>query len=209
MKNLNNYIINQEKLKFLIFFFFLQGCTVIHSQIDYPLQFDKNDFHRDQTHISTILESLGPPAKMSALGNGVVFLYEYTLITERQLGVTVRHGLLSLLKFSHANATADRKTLLLLFDEKGILTSYAFQDLTEKVGSGVGGSFVYSVASLVDTSNLEEEPAVFQWGTSLFKSLPETLNVHHSLDSGQNGLELKGTTKNVGQHSLEMRSIGQ
>ena len=65
------------------------------------------------------------------------------------------------------------------------------------------------VASLVDTSNLVEEPAVFQWGTSLFKSLPETLNVHHSLESGHHELELKGTTKNVGQHSLEIRSIGQ
>jgi hypothetical protein len=146
---------------------------------------------------------------MSALGNGVVFLYEYTLITERQLGVTFRYGLLSLIKFSHANAKADRKTLLLLFDDKGILKSYAFQDLTEKLGSGVGASFVYSVVSLVDTSNLEEEPAVFQWGTSLCKPLPEALNIHHSLDSGQHGLELKGTTKNVGQHSLEMRSVGE
>jgi hypothetical protein len=144
---------------------------------------------------------------MSALGKGVVFLYEYTLITERQIGVTFRYGLLSLIKFSHAKAKADRKTLLLLFDDQGILMSYALQELTEKVGSGIGVSFVYSVVSLVDTSNLEEEPAVFQWGTSLFKPLPETLNVQHSLESGQNGLELKGTTKNVGQHSLEMRAV--
>jgi hypothetical protein len=97
----------------------------------------------------------------------------------------------------------------MFFDAESILTSYAFQDFTEKVGSGIGAGFVYSVVSLVDTSNLEEEPAVFQWGTSLFKSFPETLNVHHSLDSGQHGLELKGTTKNVGQHSLEMRSVDQ
>jgi len=207
MKNLSNYTLSQEKLApLLLFFCIFQGCTVIHTQIDSPLQFDKRDFNRDQTHISTVLEHLGPPAKISALGNGVVFLYEYTSITERQLGFTLRYGLLSLLKFSHATAKADRKGLLLLFDEKGILTSHALQDLTEKVGSGIGTSFVYSVVSLVDTSHLEEEPAVFQWGTSLFKSLPETLNIHHSLDSGQYGLELKGTTKNVGQHALEMRS---
>ena len=210
MKNLLNYYADQGSLGILFLLICIfQGCTVIHKQIDSPLQFDEKYINRDQTHISTILENLGPPAKLSALGNGVVFLYEYTLITERQIGITVRYGLLSLIKFSHANAKADRQILLLLFDEKGILTSYAFQDLTEKVGSGVGASFVYSVRSLVDTSNLEEEPAVFQWGTNLLQSLPETLNVHHSLESGQNGLELKGTTKNVGQHSLEMRSVDQ
>jgi len=210
MKNLLNYYADQENLSILLLLVCIfQGCTVIHTQIDSPLPFDAKYITRDQTHISTVLENLGPPAKLSALGNGVVFLYEYTLITERQLGITVRYGLLSLIKFSHAKAKADRQTLLLLFDEKGILTSYAFQDFTEKVGSGVEASFVYSVRSLVDTSNLEEEPAVFQWGTNLLKSLPETLNVHHSLESGQNGLELKGTTKNVGQHSLEMRSVDE
>jgi hypothetical protein len=210
MKKLLDYHLCKNMLNiFILFLCILQGCTIIHKQIDSQLQFDKNDFKRDQTHISTVLENLGPPAKMSALGNGVAFLYEYTLITERQLGISLKYGLLSFLKFSHANAKADRQALLLLFNDKGILTSYALQDLTEKVGSGVGVSFVYSVASLVDTSNLEEEPAVFQWGTNLFKSLPETLNVHHSLDSGQHGLELQGTTKNVGQHSLEMRSTGE
>jgi hypothetical protein len=208
MKNLLNCFLNKDKLKILILFLCIfQGCTVIHNRIDSPLQFDKNSFTRDQTHISTVLENFGPPAKMSALGKGVVFLYEYTLITERQLGITFRYGLLSLIKFSHASAKADRKTLLLLFDEKGMLTSYAAQAFTEKVGSGIGASFVYSVVSLVDTSSLAEEPAVFHWGTSLLKPLPETLNVHHSLESGQNGLELKGTTKSVGQHSLEMRAV--
>ena len=168
MKKLLNFCIHQDNLSIvLLLVCIFQGCTVIHKQIDSPLQFDEKYISRDQTHINTVLENLGPPAKLSALGNGVVFLYEYTLITERQIGITVRYGLLSLIKFSHANAKADRQTLLLLFDEKGILTSYAFQDLAEKVGSGVGASFVYSVRSLVDTSNLEEEPAVFQWGTNL------------------------------------------
>ena len=182
MKNLLNYYTDQGILGILFLLICIfQGCTVIHKQIDSPLKFDEKYINRDQIHISTILENLGPPAKLSALGNGVVFLYEYTLITERQLGITVRYGLLSLIKFSHANAKADRQTLLLLFDEKGILTSYAFQDLTEKVGSGVGASFVYSVRSLVDTSNLEEEPAVFQWGTNLLLPVRPTLEVNPRL----------------------------
>jgi hypothetical protein len=210
MKNLSKFYVKKKNLHIvLLFLCALQGCTILHTQIDNPLQFSQDDFNKHQTHISTVLERLGPPAKMSALGNGMAFLYEYTLITERQIAVTIRYGALSLLKFSYAKAGADRQTLLLVFDDKGVLTSYALQDLTEKVGSGVGASFVYSVKSLVDTSHLEEEPAVFHWGTSLFRSLPEALNAHHSLESGQHGLERTGTTKNVGQHSLEMRSTGQ
>ena len=118
MKNLLNYYADQENLSILLLLVCIfQGCTVIHKQIDSPLQFDEKYINRDQTYISTVLENLGPPAKMSALGNGVVFLYEYTLITERQLGITVRYRLLSLIKFSHAKTKADRQNLLLLFDQ--------------------------------------------------------------------------------------------
>lgn len=207
MKKNLNYKVELNLL--ILYLFILEGCTVIHSQFDSPLQFNKNDLKQGQTQISTVLKDLGPPAKISALGNGVGFLYEYVLITERQLGVSFGQGISSLIKFSYARAKANRKTLLLLFNDKGILTSYEFQDVTEKVGSGVGVSFLYSVVSLVDTSYLEEEPAAFQWGASLLKPLPETLNAKQSLDSGLNGLELKGTTKSVGQRSLEMRSVGK
>jgi hypothetical protein len=207
MKKKLNY---QVELNLLILcLFILEGCTVIHSRIDSPLQFNKNDFNEGQTQISTVLNDLGPPVKISALGNGVGFLYEDVLITERQIGVSFGQGISSLIKFSYAKAKANRKTLLLLFNDKGILTSYEFQDVTEKVGSGIGVSFLFSIVSLVDTSYLEEEPAAFQWGATLLKPLPETLNGNQSLDSGQNGLELRGTTKDVGQRSLEMRSTGK
>ena len=113
MKKLLNFCIHQDNLSIILLLVCIfQGCTVIHKQIDSSLQFDEKYINQNQTYISTVLENLGPPAKLSALGNGVVFLYEYTLITERQIGITVRYGLLSLIKFSHANAKADRQILL-------------------------------------------------------------------------------------------------
>ena len=44
-----------------------------------------------------------------------------------------------------------------------------------------------------------------QWGMTLLRPLPETLNARQSLDTGANGLELTNTPVYAGQHTLEMR----
>lgn len=42
-----------------------------------------------ETNYSQTLNQLGPPAKVSALGNGLAFLYEHTRAAENQLGINL------------------------------------------------------------------------------------------------------------------------
>jgi hypothetical protein len=52
---------------------------------------------------------------------------------------------------------------------------------------------------------LEDEIGPPEWGKTLLRPLPETLNVRQSLDTGDHGLEQEGTTTAVGQHTLELQ----
>ena len=58
---------------------------------------------------------------------------------------------------------------------------------------------------LVDTSQFEDAIGAHDWGLSLLRPLPQTLNTRQSLDMGIGGLELQATPTKVGQHTLEMR----
>ena len=184
----------------------LTGCTVIRTEIDVPIQVNGKTFKEGETGINAVLTKLGPPGKISALGdNSVVFLYEYVSIKEQQVGVSLPGDILKWFKLSVAKAKADRQALLLTFDGKGVLRSREFHAFEEDLGSGFGLSFLYSIVTLVDYSRLEKQPEILNWGAGLLEPLPEALNTMHSFDNGLRGVEQKGTPTSVGQRTLEMR----
>ena len=179
------------------------SCTVISKEIGTPLDYKEGEFQNENTHYSDVIDLFGPPSKLSKHKKGMVFLYEWIDINERQLGFSSKN-ILQWFKFSIARGEADRKVLVLMFDEKGYLTAHRFNQFEEKIGSGQGVSIIISVQSLVDTSNLEEPPETLLWGRNLLDPLPEVFNIPHNLKSGKTGVEQLGSPNTVGQHTLEM-----
>ena len=183
----------------------LTACTVIRKEMETSLDLSQTTLQERKTHFSSILDQLGPPAKVSVLPNGMVFLYEYVLVTENQIGIGFDAPILKWLKFAMAAASDDRQALILVFDEQGILQTQRFLEHTEDLGKGGAMQLLISVQPLVDTSHLDDELGPNEWGTSLLRPVPETLNIRQSLNAGTNGVEQKGTPTSAGQHTLEMR----
>lgn len=181
------------------------ACTVIHKKIDTPLDLSQTTLQGRETHFSSILDQLGPPAKVSALPSGMVFLYEHVSATEKQIGISLDVPIIRWLKFAIAGASDDRQALVLVFDEQGMLQTHRFLEHREDLGKGGAIQLLIAVQPLIDTSHLDDKTGPNEWGTSLLRSVPETLNIRQSLNAGTSGIEQKGTPTNPGQHTLEMR----
>jgi hypothetical protein len=184
------------------------GCTIIKEKIDAPIDHAKVELRVGETHCSQALNQLGPPAKVSSLNHGLAFLYEHTLTTENQLGLNLETQAIPWLrwfKLTTARGKAKRQALLLVFDEQGILKNQHFHEWGESLGGGSSIQGFIAVARLLDTSQFEDAIGPHQWGFSLLRPLPQTLNTRQSLDMGTSGLELQATPTKAGQHSLEMR----
>jgi hypothetical protein len=113
--------------------------------------------------------------------------------------------ILKWLKFAVASASADRQAFILTFDEQGILQTRRFLEHSEDLGTGGAIQLLLVVQELVGTSHLDDEIGPNDWGISLLRPLPQTLNIRQSLNTGTSGIEQKGTPTNVGQHTLELR----
>ena len=184
------------------------ACTIIKEKIDAPIDHANAELLVGETHYSQALNQLGPPAKASSLSNGLAFVYEHTLTTENQLGINLETQALPWLrwfKLTTARGEAKRQALLLVFDEHGILQNQYFHEWDENLGGGSSVQGFIAVARLLDTSQFEDAIGPHQWGFSLLRPLPQTLNTRQSLDMGTSGLELQATPTKAGQHSLEMR----
>ena len=189
-------------------FLWLVGCTIIGKHYDTPLDDTEIELLVGKVTYANTLDQLGPPAKVSALGDGLVFLYEHAIIAEKQLGISLEikeAPWLGWFKYTSAWANSKRQALLLVFDGQGILRNQRLFSWDENLGGGSGVQLFIAVSNLVDTSPYEDGIGPHQWGISLLRPLPQTLNIHQSLDTGTGGLELQATPAKVGQHTLEMR----
>ncbi len=192
----------------LFFVYVVSGCSVLKKEIDVRIDPGETPFLEKETHYRTVLDRLGPPGKLSALSEGLCFLYESARTDEKQIGLglgATHFPLIRWFKFSVARGRADHQAFLLTFDREGILLSQRFHEYHENLGTGGALQFFAAVAPLIDSSFLEDEIGPSEWGKSLLRPLPETLNARHSLDAGDSGLEQEGAPTAVGQHTLELR----
>ena len=149
---------------------------------------------------------LGPPHKLSRTDHGMTFLYEEVDLLERQLGLNLGAGEIVLLKAVAAREYAERRTLLLTFDAQGRKQSLNYHEWSDIAAQGAALQFVFIVASVADEGDLNDSPSSHRWGFGLLEAdLPRALNRRTSLESGESGVELKGTPTNIGQHALELR----
>ena len=181
------------------------GCTSIKRSLGPQMEIKNLDYKEGETHYGDVLQELGPPPKLTALGDGFAFLYEEILTDEPQLSFGlgwIPIPVIRSIEITLSRAECTVETLLLIFDREGILRSQLARWPTKYLGSGGGVELFISVNSYVDTETLQVPTGPNQWGTSLLGPLPQVLNLPHDLYTGVSGVELRGTSYNVGQETL-------
>jgi outer membrane protein assembly factor BamE (lipoprotein component of BamABCDE complex) len=183
----------------------LSGCSIIRQDVGQALVIDKEVLANAHDY-RQVLRMLGPPHKLSKTDGGMTFLYEEVDLLERQVGLNLGVGDKVLLKAVAAREYADLRTLVLTFDAQGKTQSFNYREWSDIAAQGAALQFVFVVASVADEGDLNDSPSNHHWGFGLLKAnLPRALNRPSSLETGENGVELKGTPTNIGQHALELR----
>jgi hypothetical protein len=179
------------------------GCTTIGRRVGEPIPAATPGIEKGASTVSEVVHALGPPARMSALPDGLAMLYEYIDATENQLGINLEVVGLDLFKLALGRGTADRQALLLVFDESGVLQALRRRTWIEHVGSGFGLQLLFVAMPAVDSKHLWEAPEQFGWGRQSLDQLMVVLNAGQSVTSGAHGIEMRGTPDSVGQRTLE------
>jgi len=186
----------------------LAGCSTLDLELGARIDLDRcADLQAAEADRAAVLEALGPPSQISPHADGVAFLYEHLVLTERQLGFNLqRIGLylgmpaLSFLKVSLGRSSCRREAALFLFDDAGRLTDSVTADWVEEYGRGGSLQIFFAVQQVVDSDLLTASPRGLDWGLELLDPLPQELNVPHRAD-----LELRGSPFHAGQQTLELR----
>ena len=193
----------------LLFIAGLTGCTILGKQISKPIPVEQAGLKENITHVQQIVALLGPPTHMSALPHGFIMVYEYVDAAEQQFGINLEFIGLNWFKMSFGRASANHESLVLVFDDTGLLQVQEYDKWAEDLGKGFGFQLFFVAMPTVNTRHLDTSPGQLSWGRAALQPLPITLNTAQSMDSGSHGIELRGTPDSVGQRTLEMRTMPQ
>jgi hypothetical protein len=94
--------------------------------------------------------------------------------------------------------------LLVSFDREHRLVDSSFVEWDRDAGGGQGIQPLFGVVEVVNVGDLTNNMPQHRWGMFSLERLPVTINADNHLDTGENGLEQRGTPTGVGQRSLEM-----
>ena len=185
----------------------LSGCAQLEHRLGSPITMDAAGKIPVGSHYSTVLDELGPPTKISAVQNGMAFLYERVTLTENQYGLILPGDIGKWIKAVYASADADVEIILFVFDEFGNLRSADEQAWSADAGAGMSATLIFSAGSFTDTEQYESSAVrSLDWGRALTMSPMVLLNSRQSLENGENGLQLTTVPKGVGQHTLELKA---
>jgi hypothetical protein len=183
----------------------LGACTQIGTKIgnDYRAQLAPLLRGEGRT-VDDVMAAMGPPHRVAAAGSGYVFLYQHYDIEEDQIGLSSEVQFLKWFKLSLASAEADELVTVMTFDQQDQLVTISHWKDLEELGQAGSMMLAIQFSSIIDSGRMTSDPwPVSDWGQSLLKPLPASLNEFSSPDSGAAGLELRGTPANVGQRTLE------
>ena len=183
----------------------LSGCAFLEHEIGAPLPAESIDVFSEGSHFSEVLDRYGPPTKMSALPDGMVFLYEHVKLTERQYGLILPGEVGKWIKAVYASAEADIVNVLFIFDRQGALRGADMQAWSTDAGAGMSMTLIFSAGSFTDTEEYEASATrSLDWGRALLPPPLVVLNSRQDLESGANGLQITTNSKGVGQHTLAL-----
>lgn len=153
--------------------------------------------------LSEALQILGPPLHISATGNGYSMAWEYWQIGENSIGISLGVLGADFLNLDWGRMHTSGEYLLLSFDAAHRVTSATRSTWDGQAGSGMAVQPLASVISVVDSDDLRDSLPQHRWGEHLLQTLPRGLNRDSNSNEGQNGLQRRGTSGAIGQHSLD------
>ena len=181
----------------------LSACTQWRYDLGESLA--NEELPQQGTPLTRVLDQLGPPVRMSATDTGYVLAWEYWHIEEDSLGISLGIMGADFLSADWGEMQVKGNFLLLSFDREHLLTSATRSEWDSYGGGGKGIQPLFGFVSVVDAGDLTDSMPQHDWGGALLqRRLPVALNRDSSLDSGQSGLQQRGTPKAVGQQSLEL-----
>jgi hypothetical protein len=182
----------------------LSGCiSMRYYELGVPLTENDSPNPDDGVSLNTVMDNLGPPVRLSATANGYVMAWEYWYITERKVGFSLGAAGADFLSIDWGNANARGDFLLMSFDREHRLLSSHFEEWDRDAGGGQGVQPFLSAVDVVDVDDLRRALRQHDWGFNSLGGLPVTLNRDNRMDTGQNGIQQRGTTDAVGQESLQ------
>ncbi len=180
------------------------GCSHLTSGVGRPLPQKPAKLMVGTSTVSDVLNTIGPPSRISATAGGFAMLYEYNSVDEKQLGFSISAPVLRWFKFVGAKSWLEHQTWLLTFDTNGLVQSWGEEHWRNVLGKGGGAQILVTVSSLVDSSQVRRPAPQHDWGRSWLVPLPRGLNSAQSLENGSFGLEQNLAPTAVGQRALEM-----
>jgi len=182
------------------------GCAHMEHDIGNPLPLDSMNSFSAGSHYGEVLDRFGPPTKMSALADGMVFQYEHVKLTERQYGLILPGEIGKWIKAVYASADADVEAMLFVFDQDGKLRGADAEAWSADAGAGFSVTLIFSAGSFTDTKQYEQSASrSLEWGRALTLPLLKTLNTGQNLETGANGVQLTASPDGTGQHTLELK----
>jgi len=182
----------------------LTACSQWRYDLGMPLP--KSGVPEVEQHagLSEALIALGPPQRISATRDGYVLAWEHWHIKENTLGLSLGLMGADLFSIDWGQMHAKGEFLLLTFNRQHQLTASARSEWDNHGGGQAVQPFL-GLISVVDVGDLTGKMTQHRWGGSLLKPLPRALNNDSSPETGQNGVEQRGTPTAIGQRSLEMQ----
>jgi len=182
----------------------VSGCSSFRTEMGRPVILKTNEFAEGFTRVDTVVHELGPPHQVSRLSDGFAFLYEYSAISEFQLGFSANLPVVRWLKFVKAWNHLDQDSLILTFDDQGVLRSAGSDGWKESLGGGSAVQILFVSISLSDVSKILRPADAHAWGKQLLQPVPVALNSASSLRTGEHGLQQRIAPDYAGQQTLEM-----
>jgi len=182
----------------------LSGCSSFRTEMGRPLTAKTNEFAEGLTRVDTVVGKLGPPHQVSRLPEGFAFLYEYSALSEFQFGFSANLPVVRWFKFVKAWNHLDQESLILTFDDRGVLRTAGSAGWKESLGGGSAVQILFVSISLSDVSRILRPADAHAWGERLLQPLPVALNSASSLRTGEHGLQQRIAPDYTGQQTLEM-----
>ena len=180
------------------------GCSHLTSDVGRPLPDKPASLTVGESRLHDVLQTVGPPSKISAAAGGFAMLYEYNGVDEKQLGLNMSLPVLRWFKFVGARSWLDHRSWVLTFDTNDVLRGWGEERWRTVLGTGGGAQILVTVSSLVDSSQVRRPAPQHEWGKGCLVPLPKALNYAQSMDIGSFGFEQTLAPTAVGQRTLEM-----
>jgi len=187
----------------LAFCVLLQGCSQWRYTLGQPLTEAQTPNISSTPSVTEAMAQLGPPMRLSATPDGYVLAWEHWRISEDAIGVSLGAMGADMLSVDWGSARMRGKFILATFDHQHRLTAAAFSSWDSAAGGGTALQPFVGI-SLVDLDDLLDAMPQHDWGALGLDRLPRTLNAQNRPDTGQAGIEQRGTPAGVGQRTLEM-----